>query len=68
MLYSHRGTVGPDGKLGVSRNAYIAAVGGGEMKCRGKATDMVSAVAFVLCVIAERGTGTSLLCYVLLCD
>lgn len=68
MLYSHRGTVGPDGKLGMSHNAYIAAVGGREMKCRGKATNMVSAITFVLWVIAERGTGTSLLCHVLLCD
>lgn len=68
MLYSHRGTLGPDGKLDLSRDAYIAGVGGREMKCRGKATNMVSAIAFLLWVINEKVTGTTLLWDVLLCD
>lgn len=67
MLYSHRGTLGLGGKLDVCRDAYIAGVGGGEMKCRGKATNLVSAITFVLWVIAEKVTGTALLCYVFLC-
>lgn len=67
MLYSHRGALGPGGKLDVCRDAYIVGVGGREIKCRGKATNMVSAITFVLRLITERVTGTALLCYVLLC-
>lgn len=61
VLHSHRETLGPDGKLDLSHNAYITGVGGREMKCRGKATNMVSAIAFLLWVITEKVTGTTLL-------
>lgn len=48
-------------------DAYIVGMGGREIKCRGKGTNMVSAFTFVLWLITERVTGAALLCYVLLC-
>lgn len=67
-LFSQKNVANHGERLDVSLNAYIAGVGGREMKCGRKARSTVSVITFVLCVIAEKVTGTSLLCHVLLCN